>query len=121
MYVSYIDACMYVCTCVLVIPPVPLVYSDHVWPVSAGNITLPTLNAIPTLADRLHEYHQRAALAASHGVQSIVVTHPPRGACQGGQTAVTTTLVERTKNLRDWLRQAKAEQGECTGIGQATL
>ncbi|GLV35822.1 uncharacterized protein CBL_01026 [Carabus blaptoides fortunei] len=96
-----------------VIPPVPLVYSDHVWPVTAGNITL---NAIPTLADRLHEYHQRAALAASHGVQSIVVTHPPRG-----QTAVTTTLVERTKNLRDWLRQAKAEQGECAGPGQATL
>lgn len=95
----------------------PLVYTEHVWPVSAANNgPVPTLNAIPTLADRLHEYHQRAAFAA--GVQSIVVTQPPR-ASQGA--AVTTTLVERTKNLRDWLRQAKAEQGEIVNPGQATL
>lgn len=101
---------------ITVMPSVPLVYSDQIWPV-ASNITVPTLNAIPTLADRLHEYHQRAALA-THGVQSIVVTQPPRAA-QGA--AVTTTLVERTKNLRDWLRQAKVEQGESLNPGQATL
>lgn len=99
------------------LPQVPLVYSDHIWPVAA-NISVPTLNAIPTLADRLNEYHQRAALATTHGVQSIVVTQPPRAA-QGA--AVTTTLVERTKNLRDWLKQAKVEQGENISPGQATL
>lgn len=83
---------------------------------SGVGVGVPTLNAIPTLADRLHEYHQRAALAAQ-GVQSIVVTQPPR-ASQGA--AVTTTLVERTKNLRDWLRQAKTDQENSTP-GQATL
>lgn len=95
----------------------PLVYSDQIWPV-ATNITVPTLNAIPTLADRLNEYHQRAALTATHGVQSIVVTQPPRAA---QSAAVTTTLVERTKNLRDWLRQTKVEQGENVNPGQTTL
>lgn len=99
-------------------PPVPLVFSDQIWPM-AGNITLPTLNAIPTLADRLQDYHQRAALA-SQGVQSIVVTQPPRASALGGQ-AVTTTLVERTKNLRDWLRQGRSESGDSLNPGQATL
>lgn len=98
-------------------PSVPLVYSDQIWPL-AGNITLPTLNAIPTLADRLQDYHQRAALA-THGVQSIVVTQPPRAAAQGA--AVTTTLVERTKNLRDWLRQSRSDSGDNVNPGQATL
>ncbi|XP_066142171.1 centrosomal protein of 164 kDa isoform X1 [Euwallacea fornicatus] len=75
-----------------VIPP--LVYPDLGWPVLAGSANVPAPPSIPTLADRLHNYRQHVALA---NAQSTVVTHASQGA--------TTTLIERTRNLRHWLRQ----------------
>ncbi|KAJ8912265.1 hypothetical protein NQ315_008856 [Exocentrus adspersus] len=75
-----------------VIPP--LVYPDLGWPILAGAATLPAPPSIPTLADRLQNYRQHVVLA---NAQSTVVTHANQGA--------TTTLVERTRNLRHWLRQ----------------
>ncbi|XP_066245035.1 centrosomal protein of 164 kDa isoform X3 [Euwallacea similis] len=75
-----------------VIPP--LVYPDLGWPVLAGSASVPAPPSIPTLADRLHNYRQHVALA---NAQSTVVTHASQGA--------TTTLIERTRNLRHWLRQ----------------
>ncbi|XP_065159078.1 centrosomal protein of 164 kDa isoform X2 [Atheta coriaria] len=76
--------------------PLPLVYPDLGWPMLAGTAAVPAPPSIPTLADRLHNYRQHVALA---NAQSTVVTH---AANQGA----TTTLVERTRNLRHWLRQA---------------
>lgn len=68
--------------------------------------------SIPTLADRLHNYRQHAALAQA---QSTVVTQH-HAAHQGA----TTTLVERTRSLRHWLRQTGTETGE-GNTPQATL
>ncbi|XP_050308283.1 myosin-11 [Anthonomus grandis grandis] len=79
-----------------VIPP--LVYPDLGWPVLAGTASVPAPPSIPTLADRLHNYRQHVALA---NAQSTVVTHASQGA--------TTTLIERTRNLRHWLRQNGTE------------
>ncbi|XP_048525771.1 centrosomal protein of 164 kDa isoform X3 [Dendroctonus ponderosae] len=76
----------------------PLVYPDLGWPVLAGAASVPAPPSIPTLADRLHNYRQQVALA---NAQSTVVTHASQGA--------TTTLIERTRNLRHWLRQTGSE------------
>ncbi|XP_056636241.1 centrosomal protein of 164 kDa isoform X1 [Diorhabda sublineata] len=94
-----------------VIPP--LVYPDLGWPVLAGSATnvQPAPPSIPTLADRLHNYRQHLALA---NAQSTVVTHATQGA--------TTTLVERTRNLRHWLKTTSMEAGGSdTNAQQATL
>jgi len=51
-------------------------------------------------------------------------TTPLRSAMlsQGGGTAVTTpSLVERTRSLRDWLRQARIDSTDLISPGQATL
>jgi len=51
-------------------------------------------------------------------------TTPLRNAMlsQGGGTAVTNpSLVERTRSLRDWLRQARIESADLISPGQATL
>ncbi|KDR19929.1 hypothetical protein L798_05926 [Zootermopsis nevadensis] len=41
---------------------------------------------------------------------------------QGGGTAVTdSSLVERTRSLRDWLRQARIDSADIISPGQATL
>ncbi|XP_060530502.1 uncharacterized protein LOC132704499 isoform X2 [Cylas formicarius] len=75
------------------------IYPDLGWPVLAGTASVPPAPpSIPTLADRLHNYRQHVALA---NAQSTVVTHASQGA--------TTTLVERTRNLRHWLRQTGME------------
>ncbi|XP_017783917.1 PREDICTED: centrosomal protein of 164 kDa isoform X2 [Nicrophorus vespilloides] len=87
------------------------VYPDLGWPVLAGTATVPAPPSIPTLADRLHNYRQHVALA---NAQSTVVTH---AANQGA----TTTLVERTRNLRHWLRQAGVDPGTDGASPQATL
>ncbi|XP_044256077.1 centrosomal protein of 164 kDa [Tribolium madens] len=91
-----------------VIPP--LVYPDLGWPLLAGAATVPAPPSIPTLADRLHNYRQHVALA---NAQSTVVTHANQGA--------TTTLVERTRNLRHWLRQAGVDGNMEGSTPQATL
>ncbi|RZC42977.1 centrosomal protein of 164 kDa [Asbolus verrucosus] len=91
-----------------VIPP--LVYPDLGWPLLAGAATVPAPPSIPTLADRLHNYRQHVALA---NAQSTMVTHANQGA--------TTTLVERTRNLRHWLRQAGIDNNIEGSTPQATL
>ncbi|XP_045478822.1 trichohyalin isoform X3 [Harmonia axyridis] len=93
-----------------VIPP--FVYPDLGWPVLAGAAaSLPAPPSIPTLADRLNSYRQHLALA---NAQSTVVTH---AANQGA----TTSLVERTRNLRHWLKQAGIENNGETSNPQADL
>lgn len=93
-----------------VIPPLSLVYPDLGWPVLTGTASVPAPPSIPTLADRLNNYRQQVALA---NAQSTVVTHATQGA--------TTTLVERTRNLRHWLRQAGIDANNDGSTPQATL
>ncbi|XP_063927842.1 centrosomal protein of 164 kDa isoform X2 [Zophobas morio] len=78
--------------------------------VPTGAAPVPAPPSIPTLADRLHNYRQHVALA---NAQSTVVTHANQGA--------TTTLVERTRNLRHWLRQAGIDNTVEGSTPQATL
>lgn len=93
-----------------VIPP--FVYPDLGWPLlaSATSQNFPAPASIPTLADRLNNYRQHVALA---NAQSTVVTHANQGA--------TTTLVERTRNLRHWLKQTNADNAAEGTTTQATL
>nr|CAH7718293.1 unnamed protein product [Callosobruchus chinensis] len=100
------------------IPPLA-VYPDLGWPMlaaassSSAGVTAP--HSIPTLADRLHTYRQQVAVLAN--AQSTMVT----AAGAGGEQAVTTHLVERTRNLKHWLRQttAAAPAGEAAGSQEA--
>lgn len=93
-----------------VLPSLPLVYPDLGWPILAGAASVPAPPSIPTLADRLHNYRQHVALA---NAQSTIVTHANQGA--------TTTLVERTRNLRHWLRQAGVDNTAEGNTPQTTL
>lgn len=79
---------------------------------------------IPTLADRLETYRQIAAgrgTTANTGIilnssaANTVVSQPPQA------VHYTTSLVERTRDLRNWLRQAKNEHELLSGGQQADL
>lgn len=111
---SLSPSCFSLAPPVLPASPFPLVYPDLGWPILAGAAAAATVPpappSIPTLADRLHNYRQHVALA---NAQSTMVTHATQGA--------TTTLVERTRNLRHWLRQAGVDNGGEGNIQQANL
>ncbi|XP_030078861.1 kinesin-related protein 4 isoform X2 [Drosophila hydei] len=72
--------------------------------------------SIPTLADRLETYRQLAAgrMHSSMGgailAANTIVSQSPRA------VNYTTSLVERTRDLRNWLRQAKTEHELLTGM-----
>ncbi|CAD7087750.1 unnamed protein product [Hermetia illucens] len=90
---------------------------DLNWSILAQNIqqtaTVPSLmhapQSITTLADRLETYRQLAAGRVQNSVGSAIlaantiVSQSPRA------VNYTTNLVERTRDLRNWLRQAKNE------------
>ncbi|XP_030569641.1 centrosomal protein of 164 kDa [Drosophila novamexicana] len=85
---------------------------------SAGsNPSVHAPQSIPTLADRLETYRQLAAgrMHSSMGgailAANTIVSQSPRA------VNYTTSLVERTRDLRNWLRQAKTEHELLTGIG----
>jgi len=72
-----------------------------------GAVHIP--HSIPTLADRLETYRQLAAgrmqssMGAAILTANTIVSQSPRA------VNYTTCLVERTRDLRNWLRQAKNE------------
>ncbi|KAH8238207.1 hypothetical protein KR032_000963 [Drosophila birchii] len=72
-------------------------------------------HSIPTLADRLETYRQLAAgrMQSSMGgailTANTIVSQNPRA------VNYTTSLVERTRDLRNWLRQAKNEHDLLVG------
>lgn len=89
---------------------------------------------IPTLADRLETYRQltaaRASAAtapsvnagASSGPQSIIAGLMSTAAAANTMVSqsplgiYTTSLVEHTQELRNWLKQAKAEHELLSGV-----
>ncbi|XP_030381303.1 uncharacterized protein LOC115629114 [Scaptodrosophila lebanonensis] len=83
---------------------------------SAGSAVLHAPQSIPTLADRLETYRHLAAgrMQSSMGgallAANTIVSQSPRA------VNYTTSLVERTRDLRNWLRQAKTEHELLTGI-----
>ncbi|KAM7348496.1 centrosomal protein 164 isoform 2-T3 [Cochliomyia hominivorax] len=72
-------------------------------PVAANNPS--TAHSIPTLADRLETYRQLASGRMQNSLMAAntIVSQNPRA------VSYTTSLVERTRDLRNWLRQAKNE------------
>ncbi|XP_067637903.1 centrosomal protein of 164 kDa [Eurosta solidaginis] len=73
--------------------------------------------SIPTLADRLETYRQLAtgrmhnSMGGAILAANTIVSQSPRA------VNYTTSLVERTRDLRNWLRQAKTEHELLTGGG----
>ncbi|XP_017130548.1 uncharacterized protein LOC108148162 [Drosophila elegans] len=74
-------------------------------------------HSIPTLADRLETYRQLAAgrmqssMGAAILTANTIVSQSPRA------VNYTTCLVERTRDLRNWLRQAKNEHDFLVNMG----
>lgn len=94
--------------------------------------------AIPTLADRLETYRQLTATraagalalnaASANGSQSMIAGLMSSAAAntivsQSSLGSYTTSLVERTQDLRNWLKQAKSEHELLSGAAgqQANL
>lgn len=85
---------------------------------------------IPTLADRLETYRQltatinlaptvgspsgMAGLIASAAAANTIVSQSPFG-------SYTTSLVERTQDLRNWLKQAKTENELLSGAAATNV
>ncbi|KAH8373218.1 hypothetical protein KR009_004225, partial [Drosophila setifemur] len=80
----------------------------------SGVVHMP--HSIPTLADRLETYRQLAAgrMQSTMGgallTANTIVSQSPRA------VNYTTCLVERTRDLRNWLRQAKNEHDLLVGL-----
>lgn len=89
--------------------------------------------SIPTLADRLETYRQLTAArvsapapsanaGASPGPHSIIAGLMSTAAAANSMVSqsplgiYTTSLVEHTQELRNWLKQAKAEHELLTGV-----
>lgn len=101
---------------------------QHSIPISVTSTALHStqMPVIPTLADRLETYRQIAAGRASNtpanaglisnsSAANTVVSQSPQA------VHYTTSLVERTRDLRNWLRQAKNEHELLSGAQQADL
>ncbi|XP_018787220.1 PREDICTED: centrosomal protein of 164 kDa [Bactrocera latifrons] len=77
--------------------------------------------SIPTLADRLETYRQLAtgrmqnSMGGALLAANTIVSQSPRA------VNYTTSLVERTRDLRNWLRQAKTEHELLTGGSNIVL
>ncbi|XP_055846751.1 golgin subfamily B member 1 [Episyrphus balteatus] len=78
---------------------------------SNGSTLLHAPQSIPTLADRLETYRQLATgrMGGAILAANTIVSQSPRA------VNYTTSLVERTRDLRNWLRQAKNEHEILTG------
>lgn len=108
----------------------PIAASAAIVPITSANLTQSSVTAsilqqqtqpIPTFFDRLETYRQFAAnkgpnntltgLLPTLAANTIVSQSPLAG---GGYT---TSLVERTQDLRNWLQKAKSEH-ELLSTGQ---
>lgn len=105
-------------------PPPTMTYSEMNWSQmmasTAISSTLPQpvihqAHPIPTLADRLETYRQlaanRSSIAGSVAPSGLMATSPANMIVSQSPsgTGYTTSLVERTQDLRNWLRLAKNE------------
>ncbi|XP_069688817.1 centrosomal protein of 164 kDa isoform X2 [Periplaneta americana] len=132
-------------------PPPPLVYPDMGWPLLMGTVpTLPdrmqglrhptqqNLSGMAQFAPTSMPGPQNAAIGWSLQGQNGASQLTQLGAAlahQNGSTPFRTTvlaqgaggtitdqsLVERTRSLRDWLRQARIDSADLISPGQATL
>lgn len=131
-------------------PPPSILYKDLNWPMNhsafyhlpdAPNQPNMTFTAMPTLADRLETYRQ---LAAGRNSLTNATNAPPAPAPaapnpsmmqpilsgHGGNAAAglvndpyaaNYNLIERTQDLRNWLKQAKSEHEMLNGSKQTDI
>lgn len=82
-------------------------HQQHLNLVTAGLSPSSNIHSIPTLADRLEAYRQMANGRMQNTnhilTANTIVSQNPRA------LSYTTSLVERTRDLRNWLRQARNE------------
>lgn len=77
---------------------------------------------IPTLIDRLETYRQLASCRLSTGATDIannLKMKPSENMIQQSMQNCTVNLMERTQDLRDWLKKAKSEH-QLLRTGQQT-
>lgn len=112
-------------------PPPTIFYPDINWGLSSltanhGNTSIlqnQHQTVIPTLADRLETYRQIATgrtTSNTPGLMSLPAANTIVSQAPLAQH-YTTSLVERTRDLRNWLRQAKNEHELLSGSQQADL
>ncbi|KAG4070597.1 hypothetical protein HA402_013517 [Bradysia odoriphaga] len=115
-------------------PPPSMLYSEINW---SNMMTTGTTSAmpqsvvhqtqpIPTLADRLETYRQLAAnrnspTSAVPTVSGLMSTLAANMIVSQSSSGYTTSLVERTQDLRNWLRLAKNEHELLSNGQQANL
>lgn len=130
-------------------PPPSLLYQDIMWPTvpsvptifqadasnQAQNVSFAMNPPVVSLADRLETYRQiasgRISLNAANGASSSALN--PSAMLSQSMTAngmvsqsplaqsYKTNLIERTQDLRNWLKQAKSEHELLSGTKQTDL
>lgn len=91
------------------LPPPPLIETEIKWAMFGGRVQ-PATSTVPTLSDRLETYRHITGrntnpfITTASNVANTIVSQPPLAA------HYTTSLVlQRTRDLRNWLKQAKTE------------
>lgn len=128
-------------------PPPSLLYQDILWPSAQVSTILQTAEAsnqqqnttsinyalnqpVITLADRLETYRQLASGRISNAISPTINASAMLSQSIAANTMVSqsplaqkykTSLVERTQDLRNWLKQAKSEHELLSGPQQADL
>lgn len=124
-------------------PPPSILYKDLNWPMNhsafyhlpdAGNQPNMSFAPMPTLADRLETYRQLAAgrNSLTNAANAAAPPNPTMVApVLGGHAnpaglvsdpyAANHNLIERTQDLRNWLKQAKSEHELLNGSKQTDI
>lgn len=107
-------------------PPPTLMYSDLRWlpyqqlTTQANNVqAFGTPNIQSNILSQLTGAHPPTTTT-----QNIIAQYGPTSGYTttvGNVERTTSNLMERTRNLRDWLRQARVESSDLVSPGQATL
>lgn len=127
-------------------PPPSILYKDLNWPMNhsafyhlpdapqqhhQANAVNLNYTPMPTLADRLETYRQmasgRTVLGSSNAPPNPTMIQPTPGTNVNATAMVSDThatnynLIERTQDLRNWLKQAKSEHELLNGSKQTDI
>ncbi|XP_033209240.1 centrosomal protein of 164 kDa isoform X3 [Belonocnema kinseyi] len=108
-------------------PPPTLMYSDLRW-LPYQHLTTQPSNVQAAFGTPNIQSNILSQLTAAHppaaNTQNIIAQYGPNSGFTtsvGTVERATSNLMERTRNLRDWLRQARVESSDLVSPGQATL
>ncbi|XP_051169688.1 centrosomal protein of 164 kDa isoform X3 [Leptopilina boulardi] len=108
-------------------PPPTLMYSDLGW-LPYQHLTSQPSNVQAAFGTPNIQSNILSQLSSAHpptaNTQNIIAQYGPNSGFTtsvGTVERATSNLMERTRNLRDWLRQARVETSDLVSPGQATL